>query len=126
MQDEDVLDAERLPELLLAALEDVVGMRERQEAFLCAEELLEEALVGAGRGVAGRELEALQAREERGEAFGARRHRQDPSVELRDRVVPDAIAVVGRRGAPPRAVEQKERPHVAEHDRVGVHEDDGD
>ena len=91
MQDEDVLDAERLPELLLAALEDVVGMRERQEAFLCAEELLEEALVGAGRGVAGRELEALQAREERGEAFGARRHRQDPSVELRDRVVPDPV-----------------------------------
>ena len=54
VQDEDVLDAERLPELLLAALEDVVGVRERQEALLGAEELLEEALVGAGRGVAGR------------------------------------------------------------------------
>ena len=40
-------------------------MRERQEALLGAEELLEEALVGAGRRVAGRELEALQAREER-------------------------------------------------------------
>ena len=40
-------------------------MRERQEALLGAEELLEEALVGASRGVAGRELEALQTREER-------------------------------------------------------------
>ena len=29
VQDEDVLDAERLPELLLAALQDVVGVRER-------------------------------------------------------------------------------------------------
>ena len=43
-------------------------MRERQEALIVSEELLEEALVGAGRRVAGRELEALQAREERGEA----------------------------------------------------------
>ena len=84
MQDEDVLDAERLPELLLAALEDVVGVRERQEALLGAEELLEEALVGAGRGVAARELEALQAREERGEALGTRRHRQHARVELCD------------------------------------------
>ena len=67
-------------------------MRERQEALLGAEELLEEALVGAGRGVAACELEALQAREERGEAFGAWRRRQDARVELRDRVVPDAIA----------------------------------
>ena len=65
VQDEDVLDAERFSELLLAALQDVVGVRERQEALLGAEELLEEALVGAGRRVAGRELEALQAREER-------------------------------------------------------------
>ena len=63
VQDEDVLDAERLSELLLAALEDVVGVRERQEALIFAEVLLEEALVGAGRRVAGRELEALQVRE---------------------------------------------------------------
>ena len=80
------------------------------EALLGAEELLEEALVGAGRGVAGRELEALQAREERGEAVGTRRHGQNARVELRDRVVAEAIAMVGRGGAPPRAVEQKERP----------------
>ena len=53
VQDEDVLDAERLPELLLAALEDVVGVRERQEALMLAEELLEEALVAAGRGLCG-------------------------------------------------------------------------
>ena len=33
VQDEDVLDAERLSELLLAALQDVVGVRERQEAL---------------------------------------------------------------------------------------------
>ena len=46
MQDEDVLDAERLPELLLPALEDVVGVRERQEALIFSEVLLEEALVG--------------------------------------------------------------------------------
>ena len=83
MQDEDVLDAERLPELLLAALEDVVGMRERQEAFLCAEELLEEALVGAGRRVAGRELEALQAREERGVESGPGAHHEIPEWATR-------------------------------------------
>ena len=52
-------------------------MRERQEALLGAEELLEEALVAAGRRVAGRELEALQAREELGEA--ALRARETPS-----------------------------------------------
>ena len=48
VQDEDVLDAERLPELLLAALEDVVGVRERQEALLGAEELLEELCEATG------------------------------------------------------------------------------
>jgi len=58
-------------------------VRERQEALLALEVSLEEALVGAGRGVAGCELEALQAREERGEALGARRHGQDASVELK-------------------------------------------
>ena len=40
-------------------------MRERQEAILALEVSLEEVLVGAGRCVAARELEALQAREER-------------------------------------------------------------
>ena len=53
VQDEDVLDAEGLSQFLLAALEDVVGVRERQEALLGAEELLEEALVAAGRGLCG-------------------------------------------------------------------------
>ena len=53
VQDEDVLDAEGFSELLLAALEDVVGVRERQEALIFSEVLLEEALVAAGRGLCG-------------------------------------------------------------------------
>ena len=40
-------------------------MRERQEAIIFAEVLLKEALVGAGRRVAGRELKALQALDRR-------------------------------------------------------------
>ena len=57
-------------------------MRERQEAIIFAEVLLKEALVGAGRRVAGRELKALQAREERGDARLDRRLR--PRLERAD------------------------------------------
>ena len=51
VQDEDVLDAEGLSQFLLSAFQDIVGVRERQEAFLGAEELLEEALVAARGGL---------------------------------------------------------------------------
>ena len=53
VQDEDVLDTEGLAEFLFAALEDVVGVRERQEALLALEVSLEEALVAARGGLCG-------------------------------------------------------------------------
>ena len=53
VQDEDVLDAEGLSQFLLAALEDIVGVRERQEALIFSEVVLEEALVAARGGLCG-------------------------------------------------------------------------